>query len=147
LTSSSQVGRIPRKLRRIKGNNLPTEIRNLIAEKRKARERLHQTRDPQDKRELNNLPQKLKREINEVKNDSISAYLSELANDSNTDYSLWKAIKKINRPVIQIPPFKKSGGKWARNNKKKRNDSLNPGTYIPTTWESDRKRNDNRGQE
>jgi hypothetical protein len=43
--------------RRTKGNNYPKEIRDLIAEKRKARRRCHQTRDPQDKTELNNLAQ------------------------------------------------------------------------------------------
>jgi len=80
--------------KRIKGNNYPKEIRDPIAEKRKARRRWHQTRDPQDKRELNNLAQQLKREIKELKNESFSAYLSELTNDNNTVYSLWKATKK-----------------------------------------------------
>jgi predicted house-cleaning noncanonical NTP pyrophosphatase (MazG superfamily) len=95
--------------RRIKGNNYPKEIRDLIAEKRKARRRWHQTRDPQYKMELNNLAQQLKREIKELKNDSISAFLSELTNDSNTDYSLWKATKKkIKRPVMQFPPIRKN---------------------------------------
>ena len=76
------------------GNNYPKEIRDLIAEKRKARRRWQQSRDPQDKTELNNLAQQLKREIKELNNDSISAYLRELTNDNNTDYSLWKATKK-----------------------------------------------------
>jgi len=79
-------------------------MRELIAEKRKARQRWHQTRDPQDKTELNSLAQQLKREIKELTNDSISTYLRELTNDNNTDYSFWKATKKINRPVTQIPP-------------------------------------------
>jgi len=47
--------------------------------------------------ELNNLTQQLKREIKELKTDTISAYLREMTNDSNTDYSLWKATKKINK--------------------------------------------------
>jgi len=36
----------PESKRRTKGNNYPKEIRDLIAEKRKARRRWHQTRDP-----------------------------------------------------------------------------------------------------
>jgi hypothetical protein len=104
--------------KRTKGNNYPKEIRNLIAEKRKARWRCLQTRDPQDKIELNNLAQQLKREIKELTNDSTSTYLRELT-DNNTDYSLWKATKKINRPVMQIPPTRKRDGKWARNNEQK----------------------------
>ena len=76
---------------RTNGNNYPKEIRDLIAEKRKAIRRWKQTRDPQNKTELNNLVQQLKREIKKLNNDSISAYLRELTNDNNTDYSLWKA--------------------------------------------------------
>ena len=45
------------------------------------------------KTELNNLAQQLKREIKELNNDPISAYLRELTNDNNTDYSLWKTTK------------------------------------------------------
>ena len=90
-------------------------IRDLIAEKRKARRRWHQTGDPQDKTELNNLAQQLRREIKELTNDSISTYLTELTNDNNTDYSVWKATKKINRPDIQISPIRKTDGKWLKN--------------------------------
>jgi len=62
----------------------------------------------------------LKREITELKNDAISAYLRELTNDNSTDYSLWKATKKKNnRPVMQIPPIRKTDGKWAKNNEQK----------------------------
>jgi hypothetical protein len=71
--------------RRTKGNNCPKEIRDLIADKRKARWRRHQTRDPQDKIELKNIAQQLKREIKELTNDSISNNLRELTNDNNTD--------------------------------------------------------------
>jgi hypothetical protein len=62
--------------RRIKRNNYSKEITDVIAEKRKARRRWYQTRDPQDKKELNNPIQQLKRDFKEVKHDSISAYLS-----------------------------------------------------------------------
>ena len=44
----------PKIKRRPNGNNYPKEIRDLMAEKRKARRRWQQTRDPQDKTELNN---------------------------------------------------------------------------------------------
>lgn len=79
--------------RRIKGNNYPKEIKELIMEKRKLRKRWQQTRAPGDKTKLNNATQQLKREIQQIKNESISIYLSNLTYDSNTDYSLWKAAK------------------------------------------------------
>jgi len=105
--------------RRLKGNNYPKEIRELIAEKRKTRRRWQKTRAPQVKTELNNLTQQLKREIKELKNDSVSSYLRELTNDNNTDYSLWKATKKTNRPTMQTPPIRTTDGKWARSNEQK----------------------------
>ena len=61
----------------------------------------------------------MKREIKELTNDSISTYLRELTYDNNMDYSLWKATKKINRPVMQISPIGKTDGKGARNNEQK----------------------------
>jgi len=75
--------------------------------------------------ELNNLAQQLKREIKELKNDSISAYLSEMTNDNNTDYSLWKATKEIKRPVMQIPPVRKQMDSGPETMNKKLNDMLN----------------------
>lgn len=105
--------------RRIKGNNYPKEIKELIMEKRKLRKRWQQTRAPEDKTKLNNATQQLKREIQQIKNESISIYLSNLTYDSNTDYSLWKAAKQLKRPVIQSPPIKLEDGSWAKNNKQK----------------------------
>jgi hypothetical protein len=46
--------------RRTMGNNYPKEIRELIAEKRRARKRWQQTRTPADKTRLNNLSLQLK---------------------------------------------------------------------------------------
>jgi hypothetical protein len=67
----------PELKRRIAGNNYPKEIRDLVAEKRKLRKRWQQTRAPTDKTRLNNISQKLRREIQEIKNESINAYLRE----------------------------------------------------------------------
>lgn len=105
--------------RRLKGCNYPKEIRMLVSNKRKARRKWFQSRAPQDKTILNNLTQQLKRVIKEFKEESISSYLSELTNDCSTDYSLWKATKRLKRPVMQIPPIKKDDGTWARSSEQK----------------------------
>jgi hypothetical protein len=89
--------------RRTKGRNYPKEVRDLITENRKARPRWHQTRDLQDKTELNNLAQQPKREIKELKNDSIIAYLRESTNDNHTDYSVWKATKNLRGLLCRSP--------------------------------------------
>lgn len=104
---------------RVKENKYPAEILELIAIKRRARKKWHQTRAPQDKTRLNNLTQQLRRIIKEVKNKSINLYLKKLTNDKSTDYSLWKAAKNLKRPIAAIPPIRKLDGKWARDNKEK----------------------------
>lgn len=102
-----------------KGVNYPAEIRELVKEKRKARRRWQQSRDPADKTILNNKSQHLKREIQKLKEESIRTYLHELSAYEETDYSLWKATKKIKRPMTAIPPIRNNNGPWARDNKQK----------------------------
>jgi hypothetical protein len=101
--------------RKTMGNNYPKEIRELIAEKKRARKRWQQTRTPANKTRLNNLNLQLKRAIQEAKNESRNSYLRELTNEKETDYSLWKATKRMKRPVVHIPPIRKEDGSWARN--------------------------------
>lgn len=105
--------------RHLKGCNYPQVIRELVAEKRKARRKWFQSRAPHDKTILNNLAQQLKRVIKDFKDESISTYLCELTNDSATDYSLWKATKRLKRPIMQIPPIRKEDGTWARSSEQK----------------------------
>lgn len=100
------------------GNNYPKEIKELVAAKRRARKKWQQTRAPIDKNRLNQLTQQLRREIQEIKNESINFYLKNLSNDKDTDYSLWKATKKIKRPITQMPPIRTENG-WAKDNKQK----------------------------
>lgn len=109
----------PQYIRRTKGNNYPKEIRNFISEKRKLRRKWQQTRAPTDKTALNNATQQLKREIQRIRNESIGDYLRELTNDNKTDYSLWKATKRLKRPVLHNPPIRNTDGSWARNNTQK----------------------------
>lgn len=111
--------------RRLTGNNYLKEIRDLIQEKTKLRRKWQQTRAPQDKTKLNNSCQRLRREIQIVKNESISAYLRQLTADSSTDYSLWRATKGLKRPTMQIPPVRQENGKWARNNEQKADSFAN----------------------
>jgi hypothetical protein len=68
---------------------------------------------------MNNLSLLLKREIQEVKNESINSYLRGLTNEKETDYSLWKATKRLERPVVHTTPTRKEDGSWARNDEQK----------------------------
>lgn len=102
-----------------KSTNYPREIRELIMEKRRARRKWQTTRYPGDKTILNHLSNKLKRSISEIKNKSISRFLGNLTADKNTEYSLWKAAKRLRRPQSQDPPLKTQDGKWIGNPKQK----------------------------
>lgn len=97
----------------------PEYILNKVKEKRRARKRWQQSRDPADKNILNNLTQQLSREIKWFKENSMKNYLSNLSADKETNYSLWKATKKIKNTVTHKAPVRKTDGSWAKSNKEK----------------------------
>ncbi|KMQ84691.1 rna-directed dna polymerase from mobile element jockey-like protein [Lasius niger] len=99
--------------------NYPMEIREKVAEKRKARRIWQKTRNPADKTILNRLTHNLAATIREYKQESISKYLNELTADKVTNYSLWKAVRKIKRPIVQAPPLRKMDGTWGRTSEEK----------------------------
>lgn len=105
--------------RKANGTNYPSVIKDLIQEKRKARRKWHQSRSPEDKNDVNRLSSRLKKEIKNWKNDTMSSYLNSLSNDKTTDYSLWKSTKYLKRPITQIPPIRSQNNSWARSNKEK----------------------------
>lgn len=55
----------------------------------------------------------------EIKEASVESYLENLAADEETEYSLWKARRKLRRPITQIPPIRRSDGTWTRDSKQK----------------------------
>lgn len=111
----------PKTTKKIKQNSYPREICEIITEKRKARKRWQQTRAPSDKTTLNNLNNKLRKSVREFNNESLKTYLTSLTNDASTEYSLWKATKKMNRPIAHIPPVKTREGNWAKSSREKAN--------------------------
>lgn len=113
-------------------NNYPKIIKELVTEKRKARKKWQQTRTPTDKNRLNNLTQKLRRKIQQIKNESISSYLKELTAEKDTNYSLWRVTKKLRKPITQIPPIKTANGQWARSSKHKAEVFAN---YLEETFQ------------
>jgi hypothetical protein len=78
---------------------LPTYVRHLIATKRQARAVWQRTQYPSDKRHYNNLPQKLKRTLSEIRTENYNKHLSSLTTKDN---SIWKTTKNI----LRTPPVK-----------------------------------------
>jgi len=72
-------------------NNVPCEIKRIIAVKRKARATWQRTHTPDSKRKYNQISNKLKSKLHELRNESFKVYVSSLKRD---DSSIWKPIKK-----------------------------------------------------
>lgn len=102
-------------------NMCPTSVKLKIEEKRKLRKVWQRTRAPIDKMRLNKATKEIKTLLNNVKNESLQNYLLNLSATEVSDYSLWRATKKLKRPQQHIPPVKRSNGEWARTDMEKAN--------------------------
>jgi hypothetical protein len=71
-------------------SNLPSEIKDLIAIKRRARKKKKKTQAPDDRHLFNNGSNKLKAALHELRTASFAAYVSSLKHDDN---SIWKPLK------------------------------------------------------
>uniref|UniRef100_A0A1B0GJF1 Putative nucleic-acid-binding protein from transposon x-element n=1 Tax=Lutzomyia longipalpis TaxID=7200 RepID=A0A1B0GJF1_LUTLO len=94
--------------------SIPAAVRDLVGHKRELRSRWKTTRHPDDKKKFNKACRELRKLLSEIRNDSINAFMKDLSPSSATDYSLWRAAKKFNRPAITVPPIKAPDGSWAR---------------------------------
>jgi len=83
---------------------LPGHINILLWLKRKARAKCQITGYPNNKRIFNNLTNKLKRKLQNHKNQSYNSYILNL---NPTNGSLWKAIKKILRHIEPTPSIRR----------------------------------------
>lgn len=99
--------------------NIPKAIHELVNEKRNLRRLWQKSRSPFLKWKLNCLIKRLKRALVENKNESIEVYLNNLSPTEATDYSLWKAVRKLKRPTPQNSPIRLPNGSWARKNDEK----------------------------
>jgi len=52
--------------------------------------------------------------LNNYKQQAIETYLESLTLTEATNYSLWKATKRLRRQQTPIPPLRTSGGEWAK---------------------------------
>lgn len=87
---------------------LPEEIRRKIAVKRRIRRQWQLSRNNNDKRKLNKVTRELKKLISQYNNSSFEKYVTNPTNTAATDYSLWKATKRLNTSQNYDPPIKKN---------------------------------------
>lgn len=92
--------------------NIPLQIKQLLAEKRRSRAIWQRTHNPLNKTIYNRLSNKLKVKLNEVRNEQFEQYIGNL---TRYDHSLWKATRGLKqRPKIHIAPIRNQAGGWAR---------------------------------
>jgi 2-phospho-L-lactate guanylyltransferase (CobY/MobA/RfbA family) len=93
-----------------KQQDLPDIIKQHIADKRRLRKLWQITRAPQDKTKFNRVIAQLKRILHAHKNDAIQHYLQQLSTTETSDYSLWKATRKIKQQELRNPPIRNNNG-------------------------------------
>ena len=94
-------------------------IKQKILDKRQLRKRWQQSRSPQGKAKLNKAATELKQLLLDHKQQAIQTYLESLTATEATDYSLWKATKRLQHPQTLIPPLRTARGEWAKSDTQK----------------------------
>jgi hypothetical protein len=97
----------------------PLEIREMVKRRRKARKRWQSTRNPVDKSVFNKLSKETSKMIREFKESSLEEYLSNLGTDKESDYSLWKATRRLKHNQHTNVPIRNESGNWAKGDKQK----------------------------
>jgi hypothetical protein len=84
----------------------PLFIRQKLLEKRRLRQIWLQFRSPHIKCQLNKATRELKELLSDNYNASFQHYIQNLSPTASTDYSLWKAVKRIKHIPSSSPHFK-----------------------------------------
>ena len=71
-------------------------------------------RSPSLKTQLNQCQRKLHNALKDNKELSLTKYLQHLDPTERSDFSLWKATKKLKRPIAYESPIRLNDGNWAR---------------------------------
>ena len=95
---------------------IPQEILDKIRKKRKAKAKWKKYRTRENKKHLNKLANEINNKIKEHNDSEFAKFIGTLSTHENTNYSLWKATKKIRKPIIPVPAIRKADNTWARSN-------------------------------
>ena len=120
---------------------IPKYILEKIQELRRLKRSWQIIRSKPIKTTLNKITKDLKNMLIEENNTALQKYLENLTPTEATDYSMWKAAKKLNRPQLHIPPIRTNSGDWARNDLDKANTFAEylSSVFEPSTAESQNK--------
>jgi hypothetical protein len=98
-------------------NDIPLDIKGLVAKKRKARTIWHRTHAPADKNKFNQLNIRLEAKLKKIINQNFEEYVSKL---TRYDNSIWKPIRNLKQPKHDAPPIRKNNAEpWAKATRRK----------------------------
>lgn len=80
---------------------------------------MQSTRDPGIKTKLNSETQKIKRLIQQLKENSANSFLKNLTAEKSTNYSLWRTTKKLRTKIAHVPPILKEDNEYAKTDQEK----------------------------
>lgn len=117
--SEAAVLSTPKENSKQKDEKLSRAVKKLLSEKRTIRKRFQITRAPCDKKKLNKAIKDLKKTLAKNRENELQHFLENLNPYEASDYSLWKATKKLKRPQVAQPAIRCKNGMWARSDQEK----------------------------
>jgi hypothetical protein len=91
-------------------------IKQKLLEKRSLRRIWLRFRSPHIKHQLNKATHELKQLLSDNYNASFQHYIQNLSPTASTDYSRWKAVKRIKHIPSSFPPLLTPQGAWTHTN-------------------------------
>ena len=112
---------------------IPQEILEKIREKRKAKAKWQKHRTRENKKHLNKLAKEIKNKIKEYNNNEFTKFIETFSAHENFNYSLWKASKKIKKPIKPVLAIRKTDNTCARSNEEQAEEFFNHlcNTFTP----------------
>jgi hypothetical protein len=98
---------------------LPHTDQTKTHNKRRLRRNWHRFCTPESKRLLNAATRVFQQLLADTNNASFKTFLQDPSPTASTDYSLWKAAKKIKQTTNSSHPLRTARGTWARTNTEK----------------------------
>ena len=114
-----------------KNNSVRNTRQNLRKKKSENKMAKHRTRE--NKKHLNKLAKEIENKIKEHDNNEFAKFIGALSTHENSNYSLWKATKKIKKAIKPASAIRNADNTWARSNEEQAREFSNHlcNTFTP----------------
>ena len=102
---------------------IPQEILDKIREKKKSESKMVKIQNSRKQKTPKQTCKRNKNKINEHNNNEFAKFIGTLSTHENFNYSLWKATKKIRKPIIPVPAIRIADNKRQEATKNKLKNS------------------------